>query len=364
MADEELLRLARDQGSLLEAARLTLEEELRKRGLSVEDTPQPSAEPSPPAEEAPSLWQGWKTAFQAEEDAPPPKGLLARTGKLHAFYLETLRLYRDHFRLFASFIVPAALLNFGIWVVRRLANRALAQALLPDTLGPWRLTPSFLAAATAVNLTTALSAWTVTSAAFACIVTAVDRLGRAQEVRVRDCCVRLQARLGPFLRATVLAGILTGLGFGAAGGIVVVLFTIVEALTHSPGMSVTSATVALYVLAALVLGVLARMAFTIPLVMTESTSAMVALKSSNRLSDRFVLRIWLALMESEIVTYLVVLGMHKGQSYLAEQFPFPFWSQYPLGAGATVLVGLLQVPAMIAITLLYFRARERAAAKL
>ena len=352
MADEELLALAGEKGALLEVAQLALENELKKRGLNAETELVSIADPAPPepAERA-DQWRQWKTAFEREEESPL-KGILARTFKLHAIYVEALRLYRGHFRLFASLVIPPGLLTYGLLTARLLASHALVGRLV-DPFNP-SMSPSLLAALTVLNLGIALSVCVISCVGLALVAIVVNGLVKGHAVRVTGCYHALGRRWGPFLRSSLLFGFLSIVTLVALSGVSAALWLVVYRRGyHSPAL-VTAFTV---LLMALLLAVLARAAFAIPAVMLDGTSAYAALMGSDKLGHHSLLKTWLVMMECEVTTYLLLLLMQRAES-LVFIGPVSTWVPYALGIGSSLLAAVLQVPMMIAITLLYLRARE------
>jgi len=323
MFDEELLRLDAQRDTLVDPAVKALDAELDRRNLR-------ASKPIP-------AWGAWKTGAR---DEPPTPSLRENAKRAHWFYIEALRLCHIHFWLFAAIAAPLGLTSYGLWTLRLFVTEEFARDFVyregvPD------FTTLYLSSVLVVVLS-----WFLTCLGFGAIALAVEGLQRGERATLRHCISSVRSRAGAVLKGAVVLGACVAVGLAAFSFVAVTFGMNFGRVVPAGVLHALS-----WLMFALVSGALARYAFVLPATVLHRVPALSAPRISNRLTDGYAFRIWLAFVECQIATF--VIGM------VAWRFLAPLsWEISPalfhaFEATLAALYAVLQVPLLIGITLLY-----------
>jgi hypothetical protein len=354
MADEQLLKVAGEKENLVPAALAPLGTELQRRGL-------PDARPLAPHSSAPEAtwrpegssarWGEWKTGFnRAEKDGP--RSILEATARSHDFYVASLKLYREHWRLFVAVVLPAALLAQLTYVLRRIVLQPLIERELvsPSASTMIKIALTSLAGNTA--------GWVVLCAGFAAIAIAVSRLRTEQHVLAWHCYREVWRKVVAIGWASLLFGALVWVGVALSGIVSALGFLVSKPLAVGVPFP-SAATIILWLMLLTVLSGIARVGFTIPAAALDELGPLTALQTSERLSKGYRFQVWIALVECEIVTTIVFSLTQWASNAIASAVAVPDWVWYGVGGLRACLYGCVQIPMMIGVTLLYLQARDK-----
>jgi|tagenome__1003787_1003787.scaffolds.fasta_scaffold20967176_3 hypothetical protein len=332
MGEAQLLELATQRDQLVDLARLALESELARRQL-------------PAQSDRGSIGREILNETDGEKDGTS------------SWYAQNLKFCRTHLAALLKVVAPAAVLGYmaiagSLEIVHRV-DRQLRQeiatnpAMLPYF--PDRLEFLVLGISRWVGL---YLSWLLSCAAFAAVASLVISREEGQETGVGGYYRAVREHLGPFLKSTTALFLLVVCGLTGTGFIL--LSFVSGFLRRDNAQAITYAATVLIVI--LWIWLLARFALVVPIVAAERIGTFKAFQASERLSEPIRGRIFLLLLESEVLGFCLVslpfwivrsAGLQSLQSW-----------EYWLAMAASVAGGALaQLPMMVGISKAYLEVR-------
>ena len=328
--DEELLRLARDREHLMPEACLALEGELTRRKIRIErETGRFGGESEGPkdTDAFPKLPRGPWSAGQ--------------------FLTEVLDLYHRHFWFFFKLTVPVVTLS---WIIYYAATREVHQMFREFVSRYGLVNPSSkILEMTILRLAEYLLSWMAFSLLFGVICSATREIDSGAVPIVSDSLNAVRARMGRFLRLSLL---LFGLVVVATAGVGLAergLFWAANRF-HIRGLSVS---IVAYILTGLAFLVVARFGLAMPTVILDGYGIAQSMFLSDELTERKWMVLAALLAKSLIGGYAAGMSPFWLASFVA--LPLPGWFHWVLSALSIAAVSAVEPVMFIGFALLYIR---------
>jgi len=266
-----------------------------------------------------------------------------------SIFREAYGFYGEHFGLVMKLMAGPAVISVAVAWLQHEITFAIMRS-LPRGL-PLLYYNKALFEMSALNQFRYLVHWLCYCFAFVAICVAVQKLHAGEEPRPADCNNVVRERPTRFLVSSVVLLLIVSLGVGT---MILLYFPLSQVQRHFHITLGGNETIWIgFLLVALVTPVLVRLAFTVPLAVTEDLPIRAALKRSDRLSDWRILALTRLVIESEVAGFVAayfaywIVGIAGWQGGPG----LPFYL-------AIALAGFAQAPMLIGMAVLLCQAKE------
>jgi hypothetical protein len=326
--DEELRLLASDLEDLIPEARLALEGELSRRKITVPG----------------NLTSDSDDKGTTSESGPELIGPPQSAGR---FVGEVLDLYQSHFWFFFKLTLPAVAVSWALLYFRTQELNAMSRQILRD-YGHFNHSLEILEALL-LGLAQWMATWMIFSYLFGALSAATREVESGASPCVSDSLNAVRARIGPFLRISLLLfGIAAALM--SAAGVVDAGLLWVSSRLPIRGFLMTTA---LYAVEAIALLVLSRFGLAIPAVILDGCGVAKSVFRSDELTEGQWSILAALLAKSVIGGYIAGMSPFWLARFVA--FPLPGWFHWVLIALSIAAVSAVEPVLFIGFALLYIR---------
>jgi hypothetical protein len=336
-SDEELLRLATEPDELTSTAQTALTGELAKRRINVvEHLKVPRDEGNEPRGDE-----------LADRITLPPRD----SHQVSQFVADVLRVYHNHFWLFAKLIAPAVIVGYIAVFMSQHEGREIARH-IPRGVealdrGIEALEIFFL------NQLGFLVSWLAFSFSFGAICFAVQQIGEGVIPSFRESFAAVRRRMGSFLRLSLLLYFLLILAVAAALLLSLgILWLGRQRLAHLNQFTIRLVAVTTMGLALLVFS---RFALAIPALILDNCRVAQAVFRSDELTEKKWLTLAVLLVKSVVGGYLAGMCPFWLASLIPASVSLPWWFPWVLRVASVAAIIAVEPPMFIGFALLYIR---------
>lgn len=335
-SDEELLELASESGELTSIAQTALTNELAKRRINV-------------AEQLKAL--GDEEVLAKPEELGILANQLRRDSyQVSRFVAEVLTVYHSHFSLFVRLVAPAVIIGYIAVLTGRNEGREIARH-IPRGLEGLEHKTEMLESLLANQFGFFVS-WVAFSVSFGAICSAVRQIGEGFIPSVHDSFAAVRARMGPFLRISlVLYSILIVLMAGAGLLSVGVMAILSKGQARPSTLAIQLISFAVVGLALLVFS---RFSLAVPALILDNYRVGQAIFRSDELTQGKWMTLAILLVKSVIGGYLVGIFPFWIAARIPAKIPAP-WFPWLFNIASVAAVIVVEPTMFIGFALLYLK---------
>jgi len=335
-SDEELLELASESGELTSIAQTALTNELAKRRINV-------------AEQLKALGD------EEVLSKPGQLGILANQPRHYSyqvsqFVAEVLTVYHSHFWLFVRLVAPAVIIGYIAVLTGRSEGHEIARYIPRGVEGLEHKT-EMLESLLATQLGFFVS-WVAFSVSFGAICSAVGQIGAGFIPSVHDSFAAVRARVGPFLRISLLLYSILIVLIAGAGLLSVGVMAILSKRQAHP--SILAIELISFATVGLALLVFSRFGLAMPALILDNYTVGQAIFRSDELTQGKWMMLAILLVKSVIGGYLVGMFPFWVAARIPAKIPAP-WFPWLFNIASVAAVIVVEPTMFIGFAVLYLR---------